>query len=1119
MDIKAENKIPEIKKFFDKLKVAACCFDEKGALLACNFAWARLFDLERKSDVTKKMGKLFPKECKEILKEGIQEALIYGSTVYEVPCVTDSGRKIALEITFHRESAGVVTGHAFEISKYKNAIAETIESEQDFISRQRQIYDANPAPGHYLDETGDIIDCNEAALKLFRVKNLDEFMKVMRELQPEYQSCGNRSETIVKKYIDEALENGSARFDHVYFSADGEPVDVETTFVHIVGALHNGKRMLAAFTQDLRELHKAMQKIREEQNTNRILRDNSPYGVVIWNKEFKPESANAQALSIFGVNDVFEFGRHLKTMHSSEHPKGILSQEEFVFYLRRAFDGETVHYEGISVTSSGEELPHEVTLVPFRRDNELYVAAYLIDLREMKAAMAKAREADENANILINALPIASALLSPAPECRILECNQAAINLLALKPGEKFEFLQSEDGDVYFCDANCGKCESHGRSSCVARRCLIRNWRQTIKGYREEPEKIDSWVINQCETAAEKGRNVVTSYRTTLLGEELFLETTLVPVTIKGQQGFALHLRDLREARLREEAEEESRAKTRFLARMSHEIRTPMNAILGITEIELQKENKARTEEAFLRIRHSSHLLLSIINDILDISKVEAGKMEIVPKPYDIAETIIETAQLNMMHIGDKPIEFKLFVDEKLPRMLNGDELRIKQVMNNLLSNAFKYTKEGTVTLNVTRDVYKNRFILVFEIIDTGQGMSKTQLSTLFDIEFNRHNLQANRDIQGSGLGMTITYHLVSLMRGKIFVESILGKGSTFTVRLTQEPVGEELLGSIAMELQNIKTVKNLLKRAKRIDHEIMSAGRVLVVDDVESNLFVIQGMLMPYKIYVETVESGYEAVKKIKDGNVYDIIFMDHMMPGMDGVEAARLIREEGYDSPIVALTANTLVGQEEIFLSSGFAAFIAKPIDAKKLDECLKQFIQSKSPTYSENLINIFLRDAQKTKNELTELMNSGFPQAEPLDEEQLILYTTATHAIKNALANVGEAELSDIAYSLEQASRARDCEKIKSDTHLFLIRLEETIAKLIPPEDRDFLRKQLQIFCNACDSYNKKSARKALAALSEKSWQTPTNDILEKLSENILHSEFEAAAEIAREYVDTI
>jgi signal transduction histidine kinase/CheY-like chemotaxis protein/HPt (histidine-containing phosphotransfer) domain-containing protein len=593
--------------------------------------------------------------------------------------------------------------------------------------------------------------------------------------------------------------------------------------------------------------------------------------------------------------------------------------------------------------------------------------------------------------------------------------------------------------------------------------------------------------------------------------------------------------------------------KSNFLATMSHEIRTPLNAILGMTEIQMQNvSNPPSINEAFAKINNSGNLLLNIINDILDLSKIEAGKLELTPVKYEVVSLINDIVQLNYIRYESKPIEFNLEIDENIPSILVGDELRIKQIMNNLLSNAFKYTERGTVTFAVSAECVARgggvSVALIFQVSDTGQGMTQDQISKLFD-EYSRFNLEANRTTEGAGLGMTITRNLVELMYGKISVKSTVGEGTDVTVRLPQKTDGVGISGIIGKEMaENLKHFQRgsaiKLKRSQ-IAHEHMPYGCVLIVDDVETNLYVAKGLMAPYGLKIDLATSGFEAVEKIKAGNMYDIVFMDHMMPKMDGIETTKMIREMGYNRPIVALTANALAGQAEMFLKNGFDGFISKPIDIRQLNVSLNKLIRDKQPAevveaahrerakmekknsagmdqaLNSQLAEIFSRDAEKAAAVLETCLKNNLR-----DENDIHMYVINVHAMKSALANIGKTELSAVAHRLEQAGRDKDVNVMLSDTNEFLDALRVVIQE-IKPKDEDgssgeeteealsLLREKLAVIKEACAAFDKKTAKNSLNELREKTWSHDTKEMLNKIAEYLLHSDFENAAALVDEY----
>jgi signal transduction histidine kinase/FixJ family two-component response regulator/HPt (histidine-containing phosphotransfer) domain-containing protein len=408
-------------------------------------------------------------------------------------------------------------------------------------------------------------------------------------------------------------------------------------------------------------------------------------------------------------------------------------------------------------------------------------------------------------------------------------------------------------------------------------------------------------------------------------------------------------MRDLVQAR--EEAIASADAKSDFLANMSHEMRTPLNAIIGLSQLTLDSgEVDGNAKENCEKVYNSGVTLLGLINDILDISKIESGKFELIQVEYDTPSLINDTVTLNIVRIGSKPITFHLNVDENMPNRLFGDELRIKQIFNNLLSNAFKYTKEGYVDWDISCEQDGDDAWLVSSVRDSGIGIRPMDLEKLFS-EYNQVDTKSNRKIEGTGLGLSICKNMVELMDGQITVESEYGKGSTFTVRIKQGKANSVPIGAEVVEnLRNFHFSDNKRDRSAKLVRVNIPYARVLVVDDVPTNLDVARGMMKPYGMQIDCAASGPAAIELIRNAELeYSAIFMDHMMPGMDGIEATRIIREEigseyAKTVPIIALTANAIVGNEEMFLQKGFQAFLSKPIDIMRLDFVVNHWVRDK-------------------------------------------------------------------------------------------------------------------------------------------------------------------------------
>jgi signal transduction histidine kinase/CheY-like chemotaxis protein len=400
---------------------------------------------------------------------------------------------------------------------------------------------------------------------------------------------------------------------------------------------------------------------------------------------------------------------------------------------------------------------------------------------------------------------------------------------------------------------------------------------------------------------------------------------------------------EIKEAK--EETERANNAKTKFLAGMSHEIRTPINAVLGMDEMILRESNDTKILEYANDIYGAGQHLLSLVNQILDSSKIESGKMEITPVEYDLGDMIHTLFNIVVQRTTDTDLGLTVEVDKSLPRKLIGDEMHIKQVMINLLTNAVKYTREGGIWLRIKGQREENILHLYVEVQDTGIGIKKEDISKLFS-EFERIEEKRNRNVEGTGLGMSITKKMLGLMGTRLVVESEYGKGSTFSFDLTQKIIDSETIGDFD------ERVNRLAAKHKKYKESFTAPGvKILVVDDNMMNRKVFIGLLKATQIAIDEADSA-DASVSLASKNYYDVIFMDHMMPKKDGIEALKEIRaiKDGpcANTPIIVLTANAIVGSEEQYLDAGFDGFLAKPIAPDKLEELLRN-------TLDESKINI--------------------------------------------------------------------------------------------------------------------------------------------------------------------
>lgn len=504
-------------------------------------------------------------------------------------------------------------------------------------------------------------------------------------------------------------------------------------------------------------------------------------------------------------------------------------------------------------------------------------------------------------------------------------------------------------------------------------------------------------------------------------------------------------------------AKKANEAKSRFLSNMSHEIRTPINAVLGMNEMILREAEDDQILTYAANIRSSGKTLLFLINDILDLSKIESGKMEIIPVNYEIASVVMELQNIISLRAAEKNLNFIVTFDSTLPSVLYGDDVRIRQIVINLLTNAVKYTPAGSVELQVTYELQcDDALLLRISVKDTGMGIRKEDMGKLFE-DFRRLDEEKNRNIEGTGLGMNITMSLLKMMDGDMKVESEYQKGSTFTVTIPQKIVDAKPAG--CLEAIQKKSVPH---KGSSQGSFTAPEGRVLVVDDNAMNLTVFQALLKRTKLQVVTASSGKQCLEYVQQQK-FHMIFMDHMMPEMDGIQTFRQMKKladcPNKDTPVIALTANAVAGARELYMAEGFNGFVTKPIDAQVLERTICDYLpqeliqmneENNSPIAEADSktdeFAIYLKQGICVKNGLKHSQNDMEAYMELvrmfvkdrakigllrryLSEHNMKNYAIEVHALKGNARTLGAEQLADTAQFHEMQSKAGREEEVSA------------------------------------------------------------------------------------------
>ena len=622
------------------------------------------------------------------------------------------------------------------------------------------------------------------------------------------------------------------------------------------------------------------------------------------------------------------------------------------------------------------------------------------------------------------------------------------------------------------------------------------------------------------------------------------------------------------------EAEAAAQAKEDFLANMSHEIRTPMNAITGMVELALRNDTLPDQEKEYLyNIRAAGDDLVSIIEDILDVTKIRSGTLEIIEEEYAITSLVHDVVNVVQVMLEDKQVVLLVDVNPNIPSRLRGDDIRIKQVMMNLLRNAAKYTEKGTIHLAVDFTPVNGadkEIDLQVSVTDTGIGIAKEQLKDLFT-KFRQADSSRNRAKGGSGLGLVISKKLVELMRGTIFAKSEVGKGSEFVFTVRQQVIDvrpcietdPQLLAFQPSFKQEDRATKRVHRRKQAERNTTFTApdAKILLVDDNKVNLKVAEGLLRPYKMKVEMADSGRQAIDMIQN-QAYDLVFMDHMMPQMDGVEATEIIRalddERCRTMPIVALSANAVRGARELFLEAGMNDFVPKPIEMRVMDRVLRKWLPKNKIISNRNMdeetdkeenvsveagalswqmegidVSVGMKysggDEDLYKEVLSDYMDTIEEKAnvieKAVEEGNLETYTIEVHSLKSTSKSIGAIELSELAKDLEASGKNSEWGPIIARTPAMLTMYRNLYQAILPyrttteqegeqkqPVNNDELLGLLDQFLDSIDTYDSIRGEEIVAELSKFDFTDSWGDYMKAVGDAMNRFDYDACKEEA-------
>jgi len=857
----------------------------------------------------------------------------------------------------------------------KARLNDAVDNIREVLWQQHQIYHANPIPASLWDADLNVTDCNEAMIRMLGMSGKEEYIDKdsFFRFAPEYQPDGTPSREKIPEVAKEAFEKGFHRFTWVHLTAKKEPVPCDATIVRID---LKDSHLLSVYLQDLRPLKAAMEKAHKLEMNERIqlMFNATPLIIEYWDKDYNPIECNQTALDFYGFSCKEEYKERLIKVTSYSHPdSGVPFWELWNERLKEIFESGSGSFDFMERTQDGDTVFTKVYGIRMRYNDDLVVVTYSNDVTQLKEnehAVAVSQEALRYREKLLHTVNQAAEVLLSANNKDTLKALMTGMEIVGRCLNvDRVQIWRNEliDGELCFVMRYEWLSEIGKRKIEVpiGLNAPYKNWPEWLDMFRRgesmnspisklspaeaaflgpyemvsivnlplfmNQELIGFFSVDDCEV-----ERVFTSDEMDLIASAGLMFSNVFNKNLQAEKIAETNVQ-LEDAL--EQAISASRAKSEFLSTMSHEMRTPMNAIIGMAAIAKKENNNERKHQALNKVEKAAHHLLGIINDVLDMSKIEANKLKLQSVEIDLRNLLHKAVSFVEFRMEEKRHGFSVNLDNNVPFFYIGDDQRLTQVLTNLLTNAALYTpEEGEISLEVYLVKDEDGVCeLRFEVADSGIGISKEDQERLF-MMFERVDSSASSKNDGTGIGLAISKRLIELMGGKITVESELGKGARFifTARLERVEKAEDFHAHSASDDTGLDDGAT--------DDAKFAGKRLLLAEDVEINREILIIQLDGTGLQIDVAQNGREAVEMVAaNPDLYDLVFMDMRMPEMDGLEATRQIRSLpiSKELPIIAMTANVFTDDVKSCLEVGMNDHIGKPLDMRIVFEKLRKYL----------------------------------------------------------------------------------------------------------------------------------------------------------------------------------